>query len=388
MPAVVDNHFQRMESTGMSNRIQVSNATADLLKSAGKGHWLFRREGVHAKGIGVLDTYWLDVNARSHDSRSETGSEINGTEEMNLTELSPKANKRDRLIEWMVELMLERIREVVALREMNGVKRENPAKVTFTPKEGETCLDEVNDVIQLAKFDANAAICDSSNVEVPSEVVEQLRSCVRTIAMTYLENPFHSFEHACRCRHLSLPMPQSLPAPHHLLIFWFPPGHVTMSVDKFLKRIVAPDVDSKMAAGDIASHLHHYTHGINSDPIAILAIVFSAMIHDSDHRGVSNQQLCKESEQMANLYRNQSVAEQNSLDLSWSILMDSRHKELREFMFATKKELLHFRQVVINVGTSALHISKILLLPKFPGAHVIFDLFNTQCSQRTFSINN
>ena len=57
-----------------------------------------------------------------------------------------------------------------------------------------------------------------------------------------------------------------------------------MAVNKFLTRIVTPDI---VADSDMASKLHSYTHGINSDPLTILAILFSALVHDVDHRGVS-----------------------------------------------------------------------------------------------------
>ena len=125
-----------------------------------------------------------------------------------------------------------------------------------------------------------------------------------------------------------------------------------MAVDKFLKRIVAPDLDDDKYRGEegqIATHLHDYTHGINSDPLTIFAIVFSALIHDVDHRGVSNNQLIKEEEQMACLYRNKSVAEQNSVDIAWDLLMRPDFVELRECLFPTGDDLRRFRQVVVNV---------------------------------------
>jgi 3'5'-cyclic nucleotide phosphodiesterase len=95
--------------------------------------------------------------------------------------------------------------------------------------------------------------------------------------------------------------------------------------------------------------MHEYTHGINSDPITLLAIVFSALIHDCDHRGVSNVQLCKEQESMAILYRGKSVAEQNSLDLAWNMLMSDQFSNLRKTMFATEREMIRFRQVLVNL---------------------------------------
>jgi hypothetical protein len=182
----------------------------------------------------------------------------------------------------------------------------------------------------LPKFDAKAAALrdEYKKVQISETVKAQLREYVSIIAETYRGNPFHNFEHAC---------------------------HVTMSVSKLLARIVAPDLQKHMKSGDmigredLASHLHDYTHGITSDPLAVLAIELSALIHDADHRGVSNGQLIKEEEQMGELYRNKSVAEQNSLDISWDLLMSEPFGELRSCLFANQAELLRFRQVLVNV---------------------------------------
>ena len=48
-------------------------------------------------------------------------------------------------------------------------------------------------------------------------------------------------------------------------------------------------------------------------------------------------------------YRNKSVAEQNSLDVAWDVLMDSHFREMREYIFETNDEISRFRQVVVNV---------------------------------------
>ena len=91
-----------------------------------------------------------------------------------------------------------------------------------------------------------------------------------------------------------------------------------------MQRIIAPDLDlidlerAQKDSRDYASQLHVYTHGITSDPLTLCAIVFSALIHDVDHRGVSNIQLAKEDAKMALHYQNKSIAEQNSLDVSVS----------------------------------------------------------------------
>jgi hypothetical protein len=54
---------------------------------------------------------------------------------------------------------------------------------------------------------------------------------------------------------------------------------------QLLKRIVTPELSHEQLqrlqkVDDLASHLHDYTHGINSDPLLALAITMSALIHD------------------------------------------------------------------------------------------------------------
>lgn len=44
----------------------------------------------------------------------------------------------------------------------------------------------------------------------------------------------------------------------------------------------------------------------------------------------------------------QSVAEQNSVDLAWKHLMDDKYKELRSTIYATEEERKRFRQLVVN----------------------------------------
>lgn len=88
-----------------------------------------------------------------------------------------------------------------------------------------------------------------------------------------------------------------------------------MSVDKLLKRIVSPDIHVEAnGRHSIMMGLHDYTHGITSDPLTQFGIVLSAMIHDADHRGISNVQLAKENPSLAKTYRNKSLAEQVRVD--------------------------------------------------------------------------
>ena len=126
-----------------------------------------------------------------------------------------------------------------------------------------------------------------------------------------------------------------------------------LQVEKFLQRIEAPDLDldelHQENASKLASQLHDYTHGLTTDPMTPLAILFSALIHDVDHRGCSNSQLEKEEKKMAKTYKGKSTAEQNSLDISWGLFMSPMCKDLRASMFASQSELKRFRQLLVNV---------------------------------------
>lgn len=129
-----------------------------------------------------------------------------------------------------------------------------------------------------------------------------------------------------------------------------------MSVNKLLSRVVTPDLKKpqdlmslQKGRDDVAAEIHNFTHGITSDPMAVFAIVFSALIHDVDHQGVANVQLVREEPKMGELYRNKSVAEQNSLDVAWDMLMSKRFDRLRKYVFGNKSELMRFRQLIVNL---------------------------------------
>lgn len=267
------NTAARMESTGQRDMIQCSRVTYGLLVEAGKQAWLKpRSDAVKAKGKGTMRTFWLHLNTRSRASSLNSGEDAGSTgklmrnDSMNNLDMHEPANvarraradarlaarKQARLVDWMCDLFHDHIRQIMATRKRQPSK---PANAKYVPRENTTALDEVAEVIFLPQFDEHAEDQKSKkDVDVGPVVMGQLHKYISIIASHYHDNPFHNFEHAC---------------------------HVTMATNKFLKRIVAPDI----AAGDneMASKLHNYTHGINNDPLTQLAIVFSALIHDGEY---------------------------------------------------------------------------------------------------------
>ena len=94
--------------------------------------------------------------------------------------------------------------------------------------------------------------------------------------------------------------------------------------------------------------LHDYTYGITSDPMVQFCLAFVALVHDVDHPGCSNETLVKEQDEMAIAYKNKSVAEQNSVDLAWDLLMEPEYVDLRKCLYQSQEELERFRNLLVN----------------------------------------
>ena len=97
---------------------------------------------------------------------------------------------------------------------------------------------------------------------------------------------------------------------------------------------------------------HRKTFGLKKDPLAQLALLFSALIHDVEHKGVSNRQLVLESEDLALLYNDQSVAEQRSLAVAFAELNQNVYEPLRHVLFPEPDDYRRFRKIVINLVLS------------------------------------
>lgn len=350
------NTASRMESTSSMNRIQASSATAALIAQGGKERWVkLRKDQVEIKGKGLMTTYWIKPTRKATDTSETTG----GTPEEDEGTLEQKRFERNqRLIDWNVETLSRSIELIVAARRTTSGGNEKDvgldAAATLDAHEG-SFLEEVKEIIPLRSYRNDKApnwrIETMEEEPLADEVVEQLREYVTCIANMYQNNPFHNFEHA---------------------------SHVTMSVNKLLARIVAPtgnlqlrssqsntsledlstdlassalllsDNISKVEAPNPGASLHDHTYGITADPLIQFACSFSALIHDVDHPGIPNSQLIVENPALGRLYQNRSVAEQNSLTLSWNLLMDSCFDDLRRTVCPTADELARFRALVVN----------------------------------------
>jgi len=58
--------------------------------------------------------------------------------------------------------------------------------------------------------------------------------------------------------------------------------------------------------------------------------------------------LIKEANPLAKKYHEKSIAEKNSVDLSWNLLLTDEFKDLRRTIYKTEREFRRFRHLVVN----------------------------------------
>lgn len=85
--------------------------------------------------------------------------------------------------------------------------------------------------------------------------------------------------------------------------------------------------------------------GVFSD-LEVLAILFSAAIHDVDHPGVTNQYLINSSSELALMYNDESVLENHSLAVAFKLLQD---ENCNIFSSLNKKQLVSLRKMAIDM---------------------------------------
>jgi hypothetical protein len=325
------NTAARVEATGMRNCVHLSSDTATLLKAAGKEHWLKKRaDVVTAKGKGEVQTYWLVTPGLIDDKPITDTTEPESAHRvgLNLDQLEASLPpKIQRLVGWNVEILKKLLQQIIAQRNTMPTTRSYDAQLTRLEESMDNCkqlMGEVTEIIALPKFDARAHKNheNPNTIKIPDEVLKELKLYVCSIAALHRDNHFHNFEHA---------------------------SHVTMSVSKLLSRIIAPsEIIDQEGGRNLASALHDHTFGITSDPLSHFSMVLSALIHDTDHLGVSNAQLIQEKHQLAQFHKNKSVAEQNSIVLAWAKLMNPKFVHLRRAIYNSPAELERFRQIVVN----------------------------------------
>lgn len=200
----------RMESSGASNQIHISQATADLILSECDELSVKPREQLlEIKGKGKMQTYWL-ISENNPEPKEETeesqeldiplaytsfvGDSL--TQAIRTPTALPACEKQKRLIDWNVDVLQSLLKKVVAMRSDESKKPTRKlAKLKIECEDGQMVIDEVKEVIDIRGVKSNYKR-DPDTIELGSVVTAQLRDFVTVIAQHYRPNHFHSFEHA------------------------------------------------------------------------------------------------------------------------------------------------------------------------------------------------
>jgi hypothetical protein len=202
----------RMESSGLRNRIHISQETANHIINGGKSAWIKTREElVSIKGKGDMQTYWLDFGVGSDHkatleesllSESEIKSAMDDRTQVDSAEsvtgmtgtVTPHSTmKTQRLIEWNVDVLMKLLQKIVAMKDRGVVFKRTPksgdASFRITSSPGTTVLDEVQEIISLPDKAARYRQ-DPSTVQLDPIVVTQVRAYTRRSG--FFLSPCHS----------------------------------------------------------------------------------------------------------------------------------------------------------------------------------------------------
>ena len=200
------NTAARMESTGIPNRIHLSQETVDLLLEAGKSHLVEMREDrVNAKGKGVLNTFWLKLDSPdllfkgfASEGSTQTGSTVSSVMLQKAT-LFPSTfvDKNQGLVDWNVNILKSSLVDVVAHRNASQVKPASPEAIQHLEKEymkSRTSLKEVKEIVSLPEYNAAATSQIPNEIVLSEMVMGQLKLYIFNLSTMYKNNPFHNWE--------------------------------------------------------------------------------------------------------------------------------------------------------------------------------------------------
>ena len=392
-----------MESTSLKNMVQISQSTADILAASGREEMFIAREGlVQAKGKGEVQTYWLRPKSTRvtslHSYQEEDEKDLEDEEDAQLTtsalnavgsessappappsrNIAREASKRSTSTSKSLQRNLSNS-DLLALNDMeksfHGVERGGPSeelqrlvrwnaavlerfmvrvmdhadiyqRMCHHPNmqrmmenfgDDDDSNEEAAEIIPTPWFDREGAKRSINRKrqqakQLPEAARRELLQYVLQIALKYQAVHFHAFEHA---------------------------SHVLMSANKLMNKICSREFspspssesskEAKARRRDNEVGLFFSTFGIACDPLAQLAVVFAALVHDVEHTGVPNTRLAVENPELAKRYNNKSLAEQYSAHVAWDLLMEPEFVNLRQCMFSSACSRERFHKLLINV---------------------------------------
>lgn len=163
---------------------------------------------------------------------------------------------------------------------------------------------------------------DANVPDLPSSVKKQLESFVTAMASMYRENEYHNFAHA---------------------------SHSVMAISKFWNQLNRPSQKTRRRLkGHVTETIDEKVVALLSDPVVEFACSLAALLKDVDHPGVENNQLVSEGSDLAVVYGNHCISQQNALDLVWKLFNESSFQDLRIAVCPSVRERIRFRSILVH----------------------------------------
>ncbi|KAL9184127.1 hypothetical protein ACHAXT_002213 [Thalassiosira profunda] len=308
------NFASRMESTSRKMKVQVSEVTYRLLQDAPNASFrLIKRmegdqAGIHIKGKGHQITYWMDKssprdgNAKALvDVTPHELSKVNEADEW--VENVEGGSVKDSSVRTLESAGYNEFISILTAGEERapdiGMFTSDEIYAAMTRQEWKNlghCESAGKDALLVAATDdrgmmivrASALLehhltrvlkARDADAKLPYLVKEQLKAFVKDVAATYSDVHFHSLSHAM---------------------------HVTTSMNKLLSVAKA------------------------EDPLNSFSLVFSALLHDAGHTGMSNKILTDTHHPLANKYdEDVPIAERESIQIAVDLLFRPEYESLR-----------------------------------------------------------
>lgn len=289
------NLASRMESTSKKMRVQCSDFTRQLLQDA--PDFTFETEereengvkGVHLKGKGLTNTWWIRGVTALHFKESEGGS------------LGDIESRPSIPVDVVIQSM------ALSRQDWSRIGLPDSPMVAATSNEG----------IMVARVSAmlqhRLEIAMDQRRQGPMNRLQksQLRSYVNEIASMYNPVEFHNFEHAV---------------------------HVTTSMNKIIDTIVVSVDNGQYGNGSICRDFwqNSFIH---------FTIIFSCLIHDVEHTGKSNKILAAKEHKIAKKFSGPS-AERNSIQVALELLFRPKYKAIRKAIFPRVEDRFLFGKCI------------------------------------------
>lgn len=297
------NFASRMESNSKKMKIQVAEVTYRLLRDAPTMAFTLNKRvegdiaGIHIKGKGHQITFWLD-KAFTRDKNTDKNTrridivphlldlsdydsddvEAVGSDSPFVPEL-PKVNEAavDDDAQDIAMYAPEEIYSAMVGQDWDKLGHHTASSLVAATDDRQQMIMRLSALLEhhllrvLKERDAGA--------KMSLIVKEQIAKFVAEVAQTYIDVKFHNLSHAM---------------------------HVTTSMNKLL------------------SVMH------NEDPLNSFSLIFSALVHDAGHTGMSNKILVETKHPLSEKYENGvPIAEKLSLEIALEILFKTEYQAFR-----------------------------------------------------------